>query len=104
LAGVRVVRPGLHELMVVSNFGTTIRMDADSVSRQGRSAQGVRVMNLRADDSVSAIAKVISSKSADADGATDELSLEEISGEEVINESAAGLPEPEDTNGEVTSG
>src|ERR687889_129829 len=69
LAGVRVVRPGLHELMIVSNFGTTIRMDADSVSRQGRAAQGVKVMNLRSGDSVSAIAKVISSRSTDADGA-----------------------------------
>jgi DNA gyrase subunit A len=94
LAGVRVVRPGLHELMIVSNFGTTIRMDADSVSRQGRSAQGVRVMNLRAGDSVSAIAKVVSSRSADADGATDELSLDAISGEEQTGTSAAGLPEP----------
>src|ERR671920_62524 len=44
LAGVRVVRPDLHELVIVSNFGTTIRIDADSVSRQGRSAQGVKVM------------------------------------------------------------
>jgi DNA gyrase subunit A len=93
LAGVRVVRPGLHELMIVSNFGTTIRMDADSVSRQGRAAQGVRVMNLRAGDSVSAIAKVVSSRLADADGATDELSLDELSGEEQTGTSAAGLPE-----------
>ncbi|MDP9426058.1 MAG: DNA gyrase subunit A, partial [Actinomycetota bacterium] len=36
LAGVRVVRPDLHELVIVSNFGTTIRIDAESVSRQGR--------------------------------------------------------------------
>jgi DNA gyrase subunit A len=103
LAGVRVVRPGLHELMIVSNFGTTIRMDADSVSRQGRAAQGVRVMNLRAGDSVSAIAKVVSSRSADADGATDELSLDEISGSEQTGTSAAGLPEP-DGNGTVPRG
>jgi DNA gyrase subunit A len=94
LAGVRVVRPGLHELMIVSNFGTTIRIDADSVSRQGRAAQGVRVMNLRSGDSVSAIAKVVSSRSADADGATDELSLDEISGEQQTGISTAGLPEP----------
>src|ERR671928_523218 len=94
LAGVRVVRPGLHELMIVSNFGTTIRMDADSVSRQGRAAQGVRVMNLRSGDSVSAIAKVISSRSTDADGAIDELALDEISGDEQAGTSTAGLPEP----------
>jgi DNA gyrase subunit A len=99
LKGVRVVRPGLHELVIVSNFGTTIRIDADSVSQQGRAAQGVRVMNLRAGDSVSALAKVAASRSADADGATDELSLEEITGEEQINESAAGLPEANGSGG-----
>jgi DNA gyrase subunit A len=98
LAGVRVVRPGLHELMIVSNFGTTIRMDADSVSRQGRSAQGVRVMNLRAGDSVSAIAKVVSSRSADADGATDELALDEITGDVQAGTSTAELLAP-DGNG-----
>src|SRR5215207_299254 len=78
LAGVRVVRPDLHELVIVSNVGTTIRIDAESVSRQGRVAQGVRVMNLRAGDGVSAIAKVVSSRGTDAEGATDELSLDEI--------------------------
>ncbi|MCA1687605.1 MAG: DNA gyrase subunit A [Actinobacteria bacterium] len=101
LAGVRVVRPELHELVIVSNLGTTIRIDAESVSRQSRSAQGVRVMNLRTGDSVSAIAKVVASRTADADGAIDELSLEEISGEEPINASAAGLPE---ANGGVAPG
>jgi DNA gyrase subunit A len=103
LAGVRVVRPGLHELMIVSNFGTTIRMDAESVSRQGRAAQGVRVMNLRSGDSVSAIAKVISSRSSDADGATDELSLDDLSGEKQMSTSAAVLPEA-DGNGMVPRG
>ena len=99
LKGVRVVRPGLHELVIVSNLGTTIRIDADSVSQQGRAAQGVRVMNLRSGDSVSALAKVAASRSADADGATDELSLEEITGEAEINESAAGLPEANGSGG-----
>jgi DNA gyrase subunit A len=80
LAGVRVVRPGLHELVIVSNLGTTIRIDSDSVSQQGRAAQGVRVMNLRSGDLVSAIAKVVSSRSADADGVTDELALDELAG------------------------
>jgi DNA gyrase subunit A len=81
LAGVRVVRPDLHELVIVSNLGTTIRIDAESVSRQGRSAQGVRVMNLRSGDSVSAIAKVVQSRGAVEDAGGDELALEEIAGE-----------------------
>src|ERR687885_681018 len=92
LAGVKVVRPDLHELVIVSNFGTTIRIDAESVSRQGRSAQGVRVMNLRAGDSVSAIAKVVSSRGAVEDSGGDELSLEEI------------VNDPETLNGEVVRG
>jgi DNA gyrase subunit A len=69
------------ELVIVSNFGTTIRMDADSVSQQGRAAQGVRVMNLRAGDSVSAIARVASSRGVEVNGSTDELSLEELASE-----------------------
>ena len=81
LAGVRVVRPDLHELVIVSNLGTTIRIDAESVSRQGRSAQGVRVMNLRSGDSVSAIAKVVQSRGAVEDAGGDELTLEELAGE-----------------------
>jgi DNA gyrase subunit A len=64
--------------VIVSNLGTTIRIDAESVSRQGRSAQGVRVMNLRTGDSVSAIAKVVSSRGAVEDAGGDELSLDEI--------------------------
>src|ERR687893_767186 len=88
LAGVRVVRPDLHELVIVSNSGTTIRIDAEAVSRQGRAAQGVRVMNLRTGDGVSAIAKVVSSRGTDAEGATYELSLDEIVNEPV-NENGA---------------
>ena len=99
LAGVRVVRPGLHELVIVSNFGTTIRIDSDSVSQQGRSAQGVKVMNLRAGDSVSAIAKVIASRGASEDAGGDELTLDEIAG------GAEALSENGNTNtGEVISG
>ena len=100
IAGVRVVRPDLHELVIVSNFGTTIRIDAESVSRQGRNAQGVRVMNLRTGDSVSAIAKVVSSRATDADGAVDELTLEEIAGGADSINCADGASQ----NGEVTSG
>src|ERR671917_216813 len=97
LAGVRVVKPDLHELVIVSNFGTTIRIDAESVSRQGRSAQGVRVMNLRAGDSVSAIAKVVASRGAPEDEGSDELALEEIVGGV---DGVGGV----NTNGEVVRG
>jgi len=100
---VRVVRPDLHELVIVSNFGTTMRIDAESVSRQGRSAQGVRVMNLRAGDSVSAIAKVVSSRGAAEDAGEEELMLEELAGEheEAVEGATANGASP---NGEVVHG
>jgi len=99
LAGVQVVKPGTHELVIVSNFGTTIRIDAESVSQQGRTAQGVRVMNLREGDVVSALAKVVSSRDAavgSMDGATDELTLDDIVGEDETGPTTAGPPEPDE--------
>ena len=100
LAGVRIVKPDLHELVIVSNLGTTIRIDAESVSRQGRSAQGVKVMNLRSGDSVSAIAKVVASRGAAEDEGGDELTLEDIAGGADSDDGVNG----ESSNGEVTRG
>ena len=62
LAGVRVVRDN-HEIMLQSREGLVIRLRADGISRQGRSATGVRVMNMREGDVVSAIARMVVSDS-----------------------------------------
>ncbi len=67
LVGVRVVREN-HEIMLQSRDGVVIRMRSDGISRQSRSATGVRVMNLREHDVVSALARMVVSES----GATDE--------------------------------
>ena len=67
LVGVRVVRDN-HEIMLQSRDGVVIRMRADGISRYGRATQGVRVMNMREGDVVSAIARMVVSES----GATDE--------------------------------
>jgi len=67
LAGVRVVREN-HEIMLQSRDGVVIRMRADGIQRYGRATQGVRVMNLREGDVVSAVARMVVSES----GATDE--------------------------------
>ena len=58
LAGARVVRDGLH-LMLISTAGTVIRMPVEEVKRLGRATQGVTVMRLRgADEKVSSLALV----------------------------------------------
>jgi DNA gyrase subunit A len=58
LAGALVVRDH-HELVFISVGGMVQRTPADGISQQGRSATGVRVMNLKDDDLVSAVALVV---------------------------------------------
>jgi len=67
LVGVRVVREN-HEIMLQSRDGVMIRVRADGISRHGRATQGVKVMNMREGDVVSAIARMVVSES----GATDD--------------------------------
>ena len=52
-AGARVVREG-QELIFISQTGMVQRNAVGGISRMGRPTQGVRVMNIREDDQVSA--------------------------------------------------
>jgi len=61
LAGMKVVFPQ-HELMLISQEGVVIRVNAEDISRLGRSTQGVKVMNVGDSDAVVAIARVTTSK------------------------------------------
>jgi DNA gyrase subunit A len=77
LAGALVVREH-HELVFISVGGMVQRTSAAGISQQGRSATGVRVMNLKDDDAVSAVALVVDSGEAEiAQGGQEELSLGE---------------------------
>jgi DNA gyrase subunit A len=58
LAGALIVREH-HELVFISQNGMVQRTGVRGISKQGRPAQGVRVMNLRDDDVVSAVALVM---------------------------------------------
>jgi DNA gyrase subunit A len=60
LAGARVVRDG-YQVMLISNGGTVIRMPVDEIKRLGRATQGVIVMRLRGDETVSSLAPVVES-------------------------------------------
>ncbi len=62
LIAARAVRDN-HELVLISSFGTVIRIPAKDISVMGRSTQGVRVMNLREGDRVSAVARAVASQS-----------------------------------------
>jgi DNA gyrase subunit A len=58
LAGALIVREH-HELVFISQNGMVQRTGVKGISKQGRPAQGVRLMNLRDDDMVSAVALVM---------------------------------------------
>ncbi|HYY45244.1 MAG TPA: DNA gyrase subunit A [Actinomycetota bacterium] len=58
IAGACAVRSG-DEVFLISGDGTVIRVGVDSISRQGRPATGVRVMNLPDGGRVSALAPVV---------------------------------------------
>ena len=68
LAGALVVREH-QELVFISVGGMVQRTAAGGISQQGRSATGVRVMNLKEDDIVSAVALVVDT-GEDAEPAT----------------------------------
>jgi DNA gyrase subunit A len=57
LAGALVVREH-EELVFISHSGMVQRTSVRGINRYGRAAQGVRLMNLKDDDTVSAIALV----------------------------------------------
>ncbi|MDY0110889.1 MAG: DNA gyrase subunit A [Candidatus Krumholzibacteria bacterium] len=57
LVGVRGVTPN-EELMVITRFGTLIRMAMDSVSLVGRNTQGVRIIQLSDGDAVAGMVSI----------------------------------------------
>jgi DNA gyrase subunit A len=63
LAGALVVREH-HELVFISQNGMVQRTSVRGINRYGRASQGVRVMNIRDDDQVSAVALVVESEAA----------------------------------------
>jgi DNA gyrase subunit A len=86
LAGALVVREH-QDLVFISQNGMVQRTSVRGINRYGRASQGVRLMNLREDDTVSAVALVVESEagdaiaddaplSLDASGAGDEVAVE----------------------------
>ena len=72
-----------HEMMIVSEEGVVIRVKAGDISELSRATQGVKVMNVSADDRVVAVARVAAGKKKKKEiieGQT-ELLTEEISGQ-----------------------
>ncbi len=72
LGGALVVREH-QELVFISQDGLVQRTAVRGISQQGRAATGVRVMNVREGDQVSAVALVVESDSQDAEETAAEM-------------------------------
>ena len=77
LAGALTVREH-QDLLFISQNGMVQRTNAGGISQMGRATQGVKVMNLRDDDRVSALALVVESS---ADVAAEAEEVAEIAAE-----------------------
>ncbi|MFW5759147.1 MAG: DNA gyrase C-terminal beta-propeller domain-containing protein, partial [Bacteroidota bacterium] len=48
-----------NDLMIITQHGLTIRLAVNSISLLGRATQGVRLINLKEDDSIASVARVV---------------------------------------------
>ena len=90
LAGALVVKEH-QDLIFISREGMVQRTAVSGINRYGRSAQGVKTMNVRDGDVVSAVAMVVEDAEGDAetaDGESAELEATEATETEVVSEDA----------------
>ena len=80
------------DLMIITKSGVTIRMHVDTIRTMGRAAQGVRLINLKGNAEIAAIARVPRTEDED----------EEIEVVEGLNEVVEGLNAPEEDSDEET--
>ena len=78
LAGALIVNPH-QDLLFISQNGMVQRTGVDGISQIGRSTQGVKVMNIKDDDRVSAVALVVESERATSPSAVADLSPSPVS-------------------------
>lgn len=68
-----------EDLMIITSSGTLIRTSMEGISTMGRNTQGVKLINIREDDSVATVCR--SDKSEDEDELSEDMLLSEDSAE-----------------------
>lgn len=66
LVAIKNVNDG-DDLMIINRSGLAIRMSVDNLRVMGRATQGVRLINLKGNDSIAAVAKVMQSEEGTID-------------------------------------
>ena len=72
--------------MIITRSGVTIRMHVDTIRTMGRTAQGVKLINLKKNAEIAAVARV--PRSDDEEDNMDEINEELENGTDVENDSA----------------
>jgi DNA gyrase subunit A len=89
LAGALIVRPH-QDLVFISENGMVQRTNVGGISQMGRATQGVRVMNMKEDDRVSAVALVIESSAGVKADEPEAEELVEAASEDGASSNGAG--------------
>ena len=80
LAAMKVVGPQ-HELLIITEGATVLRVKTVEISQTGRATQGVKMMSVDEGDRVTAVARMTAAKKKDGDSAEGEESVEAEGGE-----------------------
>jgi DNA gyrase subunit A len=88
LAGALIVNPH-QDLLFISQNGMVQRTGVEGISQMGRSTQGVKVMNIKDDDRVSAVALVVESEDNSAPVEGEPVDQIEIEGEPPSSDGAS---------------
>src|SRR3954452_2109437 len=97
LAGALIVREHF-DLVFISQNGMVQRTSVKGISRYGRASQGVRVMNLREEDVVSAGALVMEQQADTAAEVADELPAAGEDADAPVQSQDGDEPEPDDSS------
>jgi DNA gyrase subunit A len=79
-----------NDLMIITEHGLTIRLAVASISLLGRATQGVRLINLKEDDSIASVARVVN------ESAEEEVMDEIVDTDRIANADAELDEYPED--------
>lgn len=71
---------GDEDLMIITRSGLTIRMGIDTLRVTGRATQGVKLINLRGDDEIAAVAKVVSEDEQEEENAENQETESPVAG------------------------
>ena len=68
-----------NDLMIINKSGIAIRMSVEKLRVMGRATQGVKLINLKGEDTIAAVAKVIKEEESDEDSQENLLKNEDLS-------------------------